>query len=95
MERGVRALTRLWLGSCEKLHGSHRVQDVHTLRTTTKHIDTAVSKVNLPLHSTRQLSLRPSHLHWYPPPAVWPLQLLQAGAELGAPGSVEEETSET
>lgn len=31
MDRGVLALTRLWLGSWEKLQGSHRVQDVHTL----------------------------------------------------------------
>lgn len=46
-------------------------------------------------HNQYELSRRSSHLHWYPPPAVCPLQLLQAGAELGAPGSVEEETSET
>lgn len=31
MDKGVRALTRLWLGSWEKLQGSHRVQEVHTL----------------------------------------------------------------
>lgn len=31
IDRGVLALTRLWLGSCEKLQGSHRVQEVHTL----------------------------------------------------------------
>lgn len=32
MDKGVLALTRLWLGSWEKLQGSHRVQEVHTLR---------------------------------------------------------------
>lgn len=52
------------------------------------------------MHHRKKLYRHPPHrdlsnLHWYPPPAVWPRQLLQAGAELGAPGRVDEVTSGT